>query len=172
MKNFIVSLLLFFSSFSYGGENEKWRDIQDSVLSEINSGDIQQAWCTAWPLVKSKDPEALIDITAGVMNSFIYPYNYPEDKLSHLRLSFVLSFRVLAESEDYNLDSEYVDFVRHVLNSELIKSDAMQTRACLNDYNPSYSDCLDIALEARLVPSWGQFTSSLDSYCPSTPEIN
>ncbi len=167
MKHFIVSSLLFFSAFSYGGEKEKWRDIQDIVLSKINSGDIQLAWCTAWPLVKSKDPDALIDITAGVMNSFIYPHNYPKDKFSHLRLSFVLSFQVLAENKESNLNSIYVGFVRHVLNSELFKSDAMQTRACLNDSKPSYSDCLDMAREARLVPSWGQFTSSLDGYCPS-----
>lgn len=167
MKNLIASSLIFFSAFSYGGEKEKWRDIQDSVLSQVNNGNTQQAWCTAWPLVKSKDPEALADITAGVMNSFIYPHNYPEDKFSHLRLSFVLSFQVLAESKESNLDLIYVDFVRHVLNSELFKSDAMQTRSCLNDSKPSYSDCLDMAREARLLPSWGQFTSSLDGYCPS-----
>jgi hypothetical protein len=164
MRKIIMFVVLALSSVSYA-ETLSWDESQERILSEVNKGYMAKAWCLAWPYIESKDPDALAEVAGGVITRSFRPTDHPQDAFEHLRLTFILSFQALAENDPSKLEPFYLEVVRRVLDSELFRSDARKSRACLSDSEQDYASCLELAREANLLPTWEQFVSEQHERC-------
>jgi len=170
MKIIVILLLSFLFSSSFANGLNNWKSERENISQLVDAGNKGEAWCTAWPYLQTDDPDALLDTSLAVMYGFIYPPNFSQDTLNHLRLTLTLSMQSLSEGEGLaaNPDDKVtlLEFVVSLLGSNIFRADAAQTLACFDNDNADFKHCIAEAEKAQLIPTWESFKGEFNEYCP------
>lgn len=125
MKILVILLLSFLVSSSFANGLNNWKSERENISQLVDAGNKGEAWCTAWPYLQTNDPDALLDTSLAVMYGFIYPPNFSQDTLNHLRLTLTLSMQSLSEGEGLaaNPDDKVtlLEFVVSLLGSNIFR---------------------------------------------------